>query len=126
MRTLDGAEICHPNIFWQERGQAELEEFASRTPIAAIGSSDFHGTGRMGMCRTYVFAREATEQGILEAVRAHRTLVFGLTRVYGDPELRQYADVLRGRAPARDARRSALDWISGLAAILGFGGLVIL
>jgi len=126
MRTLDGGEICHPNIFWQEGGQAELEEFALRQPIAAIGSSDFHGTGRMGICRTYVFAREATAQGILDAVRAHRTVVFGLTRAYGDSELLKYADLLRHRGPSRDERKSALDWVSSVAAIVGFGGLVIL
>lgn len=126
MQRLDGAEICHPNIFWDARGQAELETFAARRPVAAIGSSDFHGTGRMGVCRTYVFAREATAEGILEAVRAHRTVVFGVSRAYGDPELLKYADVLRGRGPSRDEHRSALDWISASTAILGFAGLVIL
>jgi hypothetical protein len=126
MRRLDGGEICHPNIFWAQGGQAELEEFAARQPIAAIGSSDFHGTGRMGICRTYVFVHEATEQGILDAVRAHRTIVFGLTRAYGDPELLKYADELRERAPSRDVHRPAIDWVSGITAILGFAGLVTL
>jgi len=127
MEKLDGGEICHPNVFWDTRGQAQLEEFAARKPIAAIGSSDFHGTGRMGICRTYVFVREATEQGILDAVRAHRTVVFGAAdRVYGDPELVKYAGQLRDRAPARDFNGTALDWVSRITAILGFAGLVML
>ncbi len=127
MRRLDGGEICHPNIFWQASGQARLEAFAARQPIAAVGSSDFHGTGRMGVCRTYVFAREETDQGILDAVRAHRTVVFGLgDRVYGDPELLQYAGRLRGRAPSRDSWGSPLDWVSRIAALAGFAGLLLL
>jgi hypothetical protein len=127
MRRLDGGEICHPNIFWDPSGQAELEEFASRQPIAAIGSSDFHGLGRMGICRTYVFVRDATEQGILDAVREHRTVVFGVDdRVYGDPNLVKYAGALRGRAPSREAHSTLVDWISRMTALAGFAGLVFL
>jgi PHP-associated len=127
VRVLDGGEICHPNIFWDPAGQAELEEFAARQPIAAIGSSDFHGTGRMGVCRTYVFVRDATAQGILDAVRAHRTVVFGLgDRVYGDPELVKYADALRGRAPSREPSVTALDWVSRVTALAGLAGLLLL
>ena len=127
MRRLDGGEICHPNIFWLPSGQAELEKFAARRPIAAIGSSDFHGLGRMGICRTYVFAREASEAGVLEAVRVHRTIVFGDgDRVYGDPALLQYAGALRGRAPARESRGTGLDWVSRVTALAGFAGIVLL
>jgi hypothetical protein len=127
MQRLDGGEICHPNIFWMPSGQAELEEFAARQPIAAIGSSDFHGTGRMGVCRTYVFVREASAQGVLDAVRAHRTVVFGLgDRVYGDPELVKHADALRDRAPLRQSRGDVLDWVSRITALVGFAGLVCL
>jgi PHP domain-containing protein len=127
MHRLDGGEICHPNIFWMPSGQTELEEFAARQPIAAIGSSDFHGLGRMGICRTYVFVREATEQGVLEAVRAHRTVVFGAgDRVYGDPDLVKYADALRDRAPSRESRSTPLDWVSRITALAGFAGLLCL
>jgi len=127
MKRLDGGEICHPNVFWAPRGQEQLERFAARQPMAAIGSSDFHGTGRMGLCRTYVFVLEATEQGILDAVRAHRTVVFGVgDRVYGDPELVKYADMLRGREPRRDDRGSVLDWVSRITGLVGFAGLIAL
>jgi len=127
MRRLDGGEICHPNIFSDPAGQGELEQFAARRPMAAIGSSDFHGLGRMGICRTYVFVTDATEQGILDAVRAHRTVVFGEgDRVYGDPELVKYAGTLRGRAPSRDSRGTGLDWVSRIAALAGFAALLCL
>ena len=127
MRRLDGGEICHPNLFSSPTGPAELEQFAARQPIAAIGSSDFHGLGRMGICRTYVFVTEASEQGILDAVRAHRTVVFGGgDRVYGDPVLVQYAEALRGRAPSRVSRGTTLDWVSRLTAVAGFAGLLLL
>jgi predicted metal-dependent phosphoesterase TrpH len=127
MQRLDGAEICHPNIFASPQRQRDLERFAGRQPIAAIGSSDFHGLGQMGVCRTFVFATEATEQAILDAVRAHRTVVFGLEgKVYGDPQLIRYADKLRTRIPSSDSRGSPLDWISRSTALLGFAGLLLL
>jgi len=127
LRQLDGGEICHPEIFARATGQAELERFAARHPIAAIGSSDFHGLGQMGICRTYVFASEASERGILDAVRARRTVVFGEgDHVYGDPALLPYVDALRGRAPSRLSRGTAFDWVSRIAAIAGFAGLLCL
>jgi hypothetical protein len=127
MQRLDGGEICHPNIFGNPQAQRDLERFAGRQPIAAIGSSDFHGLGQMGVCRTFVFATDATEPAILDAVRAHRTVVFGLEgKVYGDPQLTRYADRLRTRIPSSDSRGSALDWISRSAALVGFAGLLLL
>jgi hypothetical protein len=42
--------------------------------IAAIGSTDFHTWAPVGLCRTYVFVRAATESGVLEAIRAGRTV----------------------------------------------------
>jgi len=73
-----------------------------------------------GICRTYVFVTDATGQGVLDAVRAHRTVVFGGgDRVDGDPELVKYAGTLRGRASARDSRGTSLDWISRISALAG-------
>jgi hypothetical protein len=127
MRELDGAEICHPAVYVIDDGQQELEQFAARAPVAAIGSSDFHGLGPMGLCRTFVFATEASEQGVVDAVRAHRTVVFGRDgQVYGDPTLAQYADRLRDRLPASDSHGNALDWISRLTALAGCAGLVLM
>ena len=127
MRGLDGAEICHPAIYGIDDGQEQLEQFAARAPVAAIGSSDFHGLGPMGLCRTFVFATEPSEQGILDALRAHRTLVFGAGgKVYGDPQLSQYADQLRTRLPSSDSRGRAIDWVSRSTAVLGFIAMVLL
>jgi hypothetical protein len=128
MERLDGAEICHPGIYVRPLGQRELEQFAARAPVvAAIGSSDFHGLGPMGFCRTYVFASDASEQAILDGVRAHRTVVYGRDgRAYGDPALvRLAADAggLREREPSR-LPVGWLDWTSRIGAVLGLAGVI--
>jgi hypothetical protein len=78
---LDGAERAHPLIYSSATGDAELGTFFMRArayqpALAAIGSSDFHVLGRPGVCRTYVFARERSKRGILEAVRAGRIVTY--------------------------------------------------
>jgi hypothetical protein len=124
MRPLDGAEICHPAIFDTPGGQQQLEAFAARRSVTAIGSSDFHGLGPMGLCRTFVFTTEASEAGILDAIRAQRTVVFGKDgQVYGNPALVQYAEVLRPRVPDPNFRGTTLDWISRIAALASLAGL---
>ena len=129
MRSLDGAEICHPTIYAVSEAQADYERFAARAPVAAIGSSDFHGLGMMGLCRTYVFARDSSEQAIIDAVRAHRTVVYGLDgKAYGDQALAQLAAEHRLMdTTLLRSRGGMLDWLSriaglaGLAAVFGFG-----
>jgi predicted metal-dependent phosphoesterase TrpH len=87
LRRLDGAERLHPLIFHRPGGRAQLATFATRAaserdrPLAAIGSSDFHTMAVLGECRTFVFAREVSEAGILEAIRAGQTAAFA----DGDP-----------------------------------------
>lgn len=127
MKLLDGAEICHPMIYLNAAVQRDLERFAARGSVAAIGSSDFHGIGRMGMCRTYVFARDDSEPAILEALRAHRTVVYGLGgKAYGDPSLvplaAQYPEL--GEAATVDARPGWLDWLSRVCGVFGLLGLL--
>jgi PHP domain-containing protein len=122
MARLDAAEICHPLIFAIAGGQRELEQFAARGPVAAIGSSDFHGTGRLGLCRTFVFVRDVSAAGILDALRARRTVVFGVDgNSYGDPALIGLARADgRLRAALADLDRvGVLDWISRIAGVLG-------
>lgn len=125
---LDGTEVCHPMIYMGDRYQEELERFAAQVPAAAIGSSDFHGLGRLGMCRTYVFARANTAEAILDAIRAKRTVVYGRAgAAYGDPALVALAETrpeLR-EAATRDRARSALDWIAIAAGLAGLVGLVV-
>jgi hypothetical protein len=131
MERLDGAEICHPSalvpdFILREDVQRDYEGFAARAPVAAIGSSDFHGRGPMGLCRTYVFATAVSERGILDAVRAHRTVVYGRDRAYGDPALVQLAAEaggFRGREPMHQPP-GWLDWVSRIAGVLGLAGAI--
>jgi len=65
--------------------------------------------------------------GILDGVRAHRTLVYGRDgRAYGDPAIvRLAADAggLREREPWRQPA-GWLDRVSRIAAVLGLGGVI--
>lgn len=126
--SLDGAEICHPLIYLGDGYQSDFERFADRAPLAAIGSSDFHGLGRLGMCRTYVFARDNTADAILDAIRAKRTVVYGRGgKAYGDAALIALAAArprLRDEATT-DAASGWLDWISRISGVLGLAGLVL-
>jgi predicted metal-dependent phosphoesterase TrpH len=127
MTRLDGAEICHPVIHTIDDAQQHLEQFAARGTVAAIGSSDFHGLGPMGLCRTFVFARDNTAAAILEAVRARRTVVYGRNdKAYGDPALVQLAEADgRLRAAARPPQANGwLDWVSRIAGLTGLLGLI--
>jgi len=126
LQKLDGAEVCHPVILGDSKSRTDLEDFALRGSLAAIGSSDFHGFGRMGMCRTYVFARENTPEAIVEAVRAHRTVVYTVDdKVFGDPALISLAaTVPRLKTDATtDAAPGAADWISR---VFGTAGLLLI
>ena len=127
-RRLDGTEVCHPVIFIRDWTAAELADFAAVTPAAAIGSSDFHGLGRMGACRTYVFASDRSARAILDAVRARRTVVYGSDgRVFGDPAMIQLAageSRLRDEATT-DPPAGWLDWVSRIAGALGLLGLTM-
>jgi hypothetical protein len=119
---LDGSEICHPLLFGQPGAERELAEFNSKTGGAAIGSSDFHGTGRVGACRTFVFTNDASAHGIIDAIRAKRTVVYTPSgHVYGDPALVALAEHdgrLRARALARE-RVSPFDWASRFLTLAG-------
>jgi hypothetical protein len=61
---------------------------ALKPKTAAIGSSDFHYFAPIGVCRTYLFVRERTAAGVMEALGEARTVACdarGLT--YGPPAL---------------------------------------
>jgi predicted metal-dependent phosphoesterase TrpH len=88
---LDGTEVVRPESMLDETLAAELREFYGRGTLTAIGSSDYHGCGLLGRARTFVFARERTEQGVVDAVRDGRTVVYDRTRVYGDPAMIELA-----------------------------------
>jgi hypothetical protein len=109
----------------------QFEEFYQRTlaqnpEVAAIGSSDFHTTGPLGLCRTYLLVRERSEAGVVDAIRDGRTVGrCDTSRLHGRPELvrllEPYRDAL---APPRETltQRAAMfvTWFSLLAlAVLG-------
>lgn len=128
--ALDGAEAAHSGIHFDDAFRRDLSAFFERArrinpDVAAIGSSDFHAMPpRLGLSRTYLFVRERTKAGVLDAIRDGRTLaVDGDGRLTGDSSLIDLlGDVrLAGRSdPNRMWRRlsMALAW-------LGAAGLVL-
>ncbi len=114
---LDGAEVWQPVVYSDEDGRraAELQEFYEEAPVAAIGSSDYHGVGPLGLCRTYVFARGDSAEAVLDAIRAHRTVVVAGGRVYGDPALVPFAPAL----PPPPRRPSPFGGLCGAAGLIG-------
>jgi hypothetical protein len=102
LADLDGVEVAHRDTFAPEAGK-QFDEFYERAmarnpQIAAIGSSDFHTSGPMGLCRTYLFVRERSQAGVMDAIRDGRTVgrCEG-SRLRGRPEL------VRLLEPYRDA-----------------------
>jgi hypothetical protein len=128
---LDGAEAMHADVHRDQAFRAELEAFFTRArgvnpDIAAIGSSDFHAMPPViGRCRTYLFVRERTKAGVLEAIRSGRTLaVDGDGRLQGDPSLIQLLGEVR--PAARVDTHPAWRRLSVAMAWLGALGLVVL
>jgi hypothetical protein len=126
LQLLDGSEICHPSIYYSDNAEPALAQFWRRTSGAAIGSSDFHGTGRLGWCRTFVFARENSAAAILDAIRAKRTVVYGRDgRAYGDEALIRLAADDR-RVPAAARRDYSYGWLDRLSQVAGLAGIAVL
>src|SRR5258708_29257202 len=88
MVRVGGSEVRHPAVYDSARAGREFEQFYRRKRMTAIGSSDFRGLGYLGMCRTWVFVTEDSDQGVMDALRAGRTVVYDDTgRAWGNPEL---------------------------------------
>lgn len=118
--TLDGSEIVRPETLHLENLAAELQAFRGRGRFAAVGATDFHGLGPVGAVRTYVFARERSAQGVIDAVRDRRTMAYDGHRWIGDPALIARA-VVAGVAPPSSTvfpRRDVLSTFSRLATVL--------
>jgi hypothetical protein len=128
LAKLDGSEVMHPIVDEREWARGELQEFYRRGRFAAIGSSDYHGLGTLGQCRTYVFASDDSEQAIVSAIRAGHTVVYDTDgRAYGNAELIRLA-AQDGRVRAREPLRSdpgILAIVSRIAGILGLLGAVL-
>ena len=128
MRKLDGAEVLHPIAYESEKFATQLRQFYGRARLTAIGDSDYHGLGPMGLCRTYVFTREETEQGVLDALRQGHTVVYDRGRVYGDPALIRLAaeDGTLPKLALAAPVPGLLSVYSRVAGILGLIGVLIL
>jgi PHP-associated len=124
MRRLDGAEVVQPIAWASEAYAAQLRRFYGSAHLTAFGDSDYHGLGNMGACRTYVFARESTEKGVLDAIRAGRTVVYDRGRAYGDPALIELA-ARDGRLPKRDPAKPSTGFFVRLSQIAGIAGLLV-
>jgi predicted metal-dependent phosphoesterase TrpH len=121
---LDGAEVVHPVAWGSEEYAAQLRQFYESAHLTAFGDSDYHGLGPIGVCRTYVFTREPTEQGVLDAIRAGRTVVYDRGRAYGDPELIRLA-AEDGRLPRLDPAALSTGFPVMLSRIAGIAGLLL-
>jgi predicted metal-dependent phosphoesterase TrpH len=128
MGKLDGAEIVQPISYSAGNANRDMQEFLGRRRLTAIGSSDYHGVGPVGLCRTYVFTREASEQGILEALRQGHTVVYDRGgHAYGDPERVRLAAQEGGLGRLEDGVWSPgfLVMFSRTCGLLGMLGVVL-
>jgi len=132
LASLDGAEVWHPLVYAHPEGRLGLHAFqerlrGTRNEIAAIGSSDFHVMSALGLCRTYVFVREVSEAGVLDALGAGRTVVVDdRGQPYGDPQRARF--LMEAGLPAQTAlrlRRTPWERAAMLSAWLGLLGLVV-
>ena len=131
-RALDGIEAAHPEMFENEGLHRDFTEVyhdavAAHPSIAAIGSTDFHTWAPVGLCRTYLFARAATRDGVLDAIRAGRTVACdGEGEVHGPPALAplvlEECRAQAGAPPLGDTSVSragtAIAWLSLVALVL--------
>jgi predicted metal-dependent phosphoesterase TrpH len=117
LADLDGVEVAHRDGLPLAMSR-QYEEFYQRTlarnpQIAAIGSSDFHTSGPLGLCRTYLLVRERSEGGVLDAIRAGRTVGrCESSRLRGRPEL------VRLLEPHRDALAPPEETLTQTMALL--------
>jgi hypothetical protein len=127
--AVDGIEVAHPGQDPWSRLRRKTDDTYRRAsalkPVAAIGSSDFHYLAPIGSCRTYLFVREATPAGVLEAIRAARTVACDTRGEATGP--RALADIVAARcradalAPPRDA-----DVLSRAGVLLSWAALAAL
>ena len=138
---LDGSEVMHP-IAYREGGGGgwrwqDLADFygqlvaakPGRRP-AAIGSSDYHGFNVLGLCRTLIFVEEASEAGVLAAIRAGRTVVEARSgQRFGDPAMIELLDRAPLPSPAAIPSYAAtgrLDLLSRVLVWVGLLGAILL
>ncbi len=135
VRQLDGAEVVHANAYASNRRAEDMKIFYRRAEengghLTAIGSSDYHWFNSLGISRTYVFVQNNDEAGILEALRAGRTVVFDPDgNAYGNAELirlLQEEPLTRNDSDYTYKGSGMVDVITRTLGWLGLVGLVLL
>lgn len=128
MSKLDGAEVLHPIAYFRPGAYQELQQFFRRANLAAIGDSDFHGLGLMGLCRTFVFASDDSDAAILNAVRTRRTVVFDRDgQASGDPALIDLArhSIQFAALQSPPSNQGLLSKLSRTVGIIGLIGMFL-
>ena len=79
LAALDGIEVAHPLTISGWQSAAQLQAFFNRTrevnpDVAPIGSTDYHASAPMGLCRTYLLTEDRSAAGAVAAIRAGRTV----------------------------------------------------
>lgn len=122
LAAVDGTEVARADSREQDRRDyVNVYERTRRTKpnLAAIGSSDMHTTLGLGDSRTYLFVRERSVAGVLEAVRSGRTVAINdRGEMFGDPDL---VTIIRRQAPA--GRTDPHPWMRRMAAALAWLGV---
>lgn len=122
LEKLDGAEVLQPGSYFGEQGDREYREFFRRANVAAIADSDYHGMGPVGLCRTYLFARDNSKDAVLEAIREKRTVVLDGDEAFGDPALIRLAREAgldnSNFSPSTGGWRGAYSRIAGILGML--------
>jgi len=133
IRALDGVEAAHPGMHEDKKIRREFQAFYARAVrqhpgIAAIGSSDFHTLAPIGFCRTFLFVRERSAAGVLEAIRSGRTVACdGGGETYGPASLAALvAGDCRADAGAEPADATRVTRAGALLAWLALLALVVL
>ena len=130
LAALDGAEVAHPLTTQLASGRQELTDFFARAravnpTIAPIGSSDFHMVAPIASNRTFVFAESVSVEGVLDAIRAGRTVAEDHDGVrYGNPALTQVLEQAGVLAPVPGSA-STLRLLSIAMALLGLLGICL-
>jgi predicted metal-dependent phosphoesterase TrpH len=124
---LDGVEVAHPvssdNREWRDYVEFFERARRMRPNVAPIGSSDFHLTVGLALCRTWVFASEPTAAGVLEAIRRGTTVAVDQRgRLYGAPEL---VRLVESSSPAQPDSAS-VGWRRAAVALAWVGVLGLL
>jgi hypothetical protein len=131
LTLLDGFESVQGRMDEASEYRDDLIAFTRRVQehnsgVAFIGSSDFHVGRELGGARTYIVAREYSEQGVLEAVRNGQTVAADSNgNLVGDPSLVAFVGEHLDSRRLSSLPRSAGHWLSTAMVWVGLLGLVL-